>query len=497
MRDPLADAAALLPGTIIPRQGSDDGLQDLPHRVRQAVASWRRIIEKTPGDKTENYAQACAELGALARTEQMPTRQGILDCLKQMAIDSDIENAGAIFERALTAPAARVRKSGNGATVHAPAADRDEEPAPADSIADFGLPVDADILPLDEAPERRKFPLLPFDQIHIDTERRGYLVKGLLASTGLAVVWGPPKCGKSFWAVDVGMHIALGWEYRSRRVQQAPVVYIALEGQHGLPARIEAFRRHHNVTEAPFYLILVRLDLIAGVVALIADIKSQIGDVMPGAVFLDTLNRSLVGSESKDEDMARYLAAADRLGVELRCAVILVHHCGIDATRPRGHTSLTGSVESQLAVKRGAAGEVVVTVEFAKDFAEGAEVFSMLEPVVVGTDPDGDEITTLVVLPAAPTATTGQRKPVKGAKAVALEILRKAIDEAGTTPPANNHIPANTRTILIETWRTYAYQGSITESDEPDTKRKAFVRAVKDLQAANLVGIWGEYAWLI
>jgi hypothetical protein len=22
------------------------------------------------------------------------------------------------------------------------------------------------------------------------------------------------------------------------------------------------------------------------------------------------------------------------------CAVIVVHHCGIDATRPRGHTSL-------------------------------------------------------------------------------------------------------------------------------------------------------------
>jgi hypothetical protein len=373
----------------------------------------------------------------------------------------------------------------------------DHEPPPADSVADFGLPVDTDILPLEEVPGRRKFPLLAFDQIHVDTQRRGYLVKGLLASTGIAVVWGPPKCGKSFWAVDVGMHIALGWEYRGRRVQQAPVVYIALEGQHGLPARLEAFRRHYNVTEAPFFLILVRLNLIADVAALIAEIKAQIGAVMPGAVFIDTLNRSLVGSESKDEDMGKYLGAADRLAGELRAAVILVHHCGIDASRPRGHTSLTGTVESQLAVKRGEVGEVIVTVEYAKDFAEGAEVFSRLDPVMVGTDPDGDDITTLVVLPAAAPATTSQRKPVRGAKAVALEILRKAIDEAGSMPPASNHIPPNTRTILIETWRTYAYQGSITESDEPDSKRKAFVRAVKDLQATNLVGIWGEYAWLI
>jgi hypothetical protein len=111
-------------------------------------------------------------------------------------------------------------------------------------------------------------------------------------------------------------------------------------------------------------------------------------------------NRSLVGSESKDEDMAKYLAAADFVADQLGCAVVIVHHCGIDATRPRGHTSLTGSVESQLAVKRGDAGEMIVTVEYAKDFAEGTEVYSRLEPITVGIDPDGDDITTLVVTPA-------------------------------------------------------------------------------------------------
>jgi hypothetical protein len=342
-----------------------------------------------------------------------------------------------------------------------------------------------------------RFPLLPFAQIRIDAARRGYLVKGLLPSTGLAVIWGPPKCGKSFWAVDVAMHIALGWEYRGRRVQRAPVVYIALEGQHGLPARIEAFRRHHEVTEAPFYLIIVRLDLIADAVALVADIKHQIGAVMPGAVFVDTLNRSLVGSESKDEDMGRYLAAADRVASELDCAVFLVHHCGVDATRPRGHTSLTGSVESQLAVKRGDAGQVIVTVEFAKDFPEGAEIYSRLEPVIVGVDPDGDDISTLVVLPAEAGRPDKLRHPVKGSKAVALEILHRALNEAGAVPPASNHLPQNVRTISIETWRSYAYQGSITESDEPEARRKAFARAANDLQKAGLIGKWGNDVWIV
>lgn len=346
---------------------------------------------------------------------------------------------------------------------------------------------------------KRKFPLLPFDQIQVDTGRRGYLVKGLLASTGLSVIWGPPKCGKSFWAVDIAMHIALGWEYRGRRVQQAPVVYIALEGQHGLPARIEAFRRHHSANAAPFYLILVRLDLIADAAALIADIKAQIGDVMPGAVFIDTLNRSLAGSESKDEDMGRYLAAADRVASELSCAVIIVHHCGIDATRPRGHTSLTGSVESQLAVKRGEAGQVIVTVEYAKDFAEGTEVYSRLEPVIVGTDPDGDDISTLVVLPADGAPQSKHRPHVKGAAKIALDALCEAMDEAGEIGPASTRIPPNVRTIPVVRWREYFDAKTINSDNsdkKPDSRRRAFDRAAERLQTLQIVGVWKDRAWI-
>ena len=48
------------------------------------------------------------------------------------------------------------------------------------------------------------FPLQAFENVRLQTEHRNYLVKGLLANTGLAVIWGPPKCGKSFWAADLG-----------------------------------------------------------------------------------------------------------------------------------------------------------------------------------------------------------------------------------------------------------------------------------------------------
>ena len=134
------------------------------------------------------------------------------------------------------------------------------------------------------------------------------------------------------------MHITLGRDYRGHRVQQAPVVYVALEGRHGFPARMEGFCRYHGIESAPFYLLTTALDLVAKSGELIASIKAQLGKNLPSVLFLDTLNRFLVGSESKDEDMARFLAAAERVAQELNCAVVIVHHCGIDAPAVAGRT---------------------------------------------------------------------------------------------------------------------------------------------------------------
>jgi AAA domain len=103
-------------------------------------------------------------------------------------------------------------------------------------------------------PSKARFHLTRFCDIAV-AEGMAYLVKDLIPTMGLVVAWGPPKCGKSFWMFDLSMHIALGWKYRGRRVQNGPVVYLALEGGRGFTHRVEAFRRHHGVTDAPFYLI--------------------------------------------------------------------------------------------------------------------------------------------------------------------------------------------------------------------------------------------------
>ena len=75
-------------------------------------------------------------------------------------------------------------------------------------------------------------------------------------------------------------------------------------------------------------MLSTSLDLVAKSSELIASIKAQLGTDLPGVLFLDTLNRSLVGSESRDEDMARFLAAAEKVAQELNCAVVIVQASG-------------------------------------------------------------------------------------------------------------------------------------------------------------------------
>jgi hypothetical protein len=168
--------------------------------------------------------------------------------------------------------------------------------------------------PLPDAPPR--FRLIPFEELKPSSER-SYLIQEVFPRVGLVVVWGPRKCGKSFWVADAMLHVALGWPYRGRKVVQGPVAYCAFEGQDGYLGRAEAFRQHNLADHAapvPFHLVATRMRFASDHSALIADITAQIAHrTKPVAVVLDTLNRSLGGSESDDRDMGSYIELVNRI----------------------------------------------------------------------------------------------------------------------------------------------------------------------------------------
>jgi hypothetical protein len=346
-----------------------------------------------------------------------------------------------------------------------------------------------------------RFPLIPFEDIKPDGGIR-YLIKGLLQSTGLVVVWGPPKCGKSFWTFDALMHVALGWPYRGHRVNSGPVVYCALEGVQGFKNRVEAFRRaklsEDDKVNPAFYLVTASLSLVRDKKALMADIRKQLGVVKPAVVCIDTLNRSLEGSESSDEDMAAYIRAADAIREAFHCLVVIVHHCGHDERRPRGHSSLIAAVDTQIAISRDAAGNIVAEVELSKDGEIGLTFVSRLKVVDIGVDQDDDPITSCVVEAVeSPMASEAGKKGKKQSKPhqAMIRALRRAIEEVGEQVTSNT-IPRSVRVVRVDTWRLYAYQAGISPTNTEDSNRMAFNRAHKALVNADTVKAHNEYRWL-
>jgi hypothetical protein len=345
------------------------------------------------------------------------------------------------------------------------------------------------------ASEQTRFPIERFSAITYASER-DYLVKGLIPRQGLAVLWGPPKCGKSYFTFDLSMHVALGWQYRGRRVVQGSVVYVACEGRGGFRKRVDAFRQQHlNGEDPPFFLVPSPLDLIVEYGLLAEAIQQVLGDHQPILIVLDTLNRSLNGSEARDEDMAAYIKAADALQTAFECTVMFVHHCGIDTTRPRGHTSLTAAVDTQIAVKRDKGGTIIATVEMCKDDAEGEQEFSRLEAVTVGTDPDGDPITSCIIKATEPSDTSRVAGRKLGKKIrEAREILHDAIAKwpQELPPQVRMEVPASVRVgVKKDRFRQHLADRGNTANRQQEWNR------IADMKDSNLMGEFKGFVWAI
>lgn len=391
-----------------------------------------------------------------------------------------------------------------------------------DAVIGKTLAIDPAIAPKDDEATRleklaARIEIRHFNEIKLNTECR-HLVYKWIPRRGLVVVWGPPKSGKSFWIYDLLMHISRGIEYRGNHVVQGAIVYCMFEGQGGADTRAAAYANEilRGDDPGPFYDITINLDLINDHRALIMAIKAKLGIVKPVAVALDTLNRSLFGSESSDEDMAAYIRAAGAVEAEFECAVIVVHHCGHNTERPRGHSSLLGAEDAEIMVKRLADDKTMgAEVIRSKDGPEGERVTFMLKTVTVGTDKRGNDLTSCVLEPCeSDLPVKGKRGAKAGGKTTWTETLftmRKCIAEAIIKDGIKHRIMGDGAAVtagLLETVRDLHRRKFVGDGDYEGDKLKArkenerqyWKRHLGDARKGGLVGVEsvegiGEIIW--
>lgn len=353
-------------------------------------------------------------------------------------------------------------------------------------------------------PVRRKFSTVLFDDVRLNPEPE-MLVSGLLTAGGLSALWGEPGCGKSFFAVAMALAVATGREFLDHRVQQGGVVYVAAEGGRGLEKRLVAYReRFSPPAGTPFALIHDAVDLCTEdheTAALIAEIrdKAEAMGVPVKLVVLDTLARVMAGGNENDsQDMGALIRNADLIRKVTGAHVMFVHHGGKDREKKtRGHSSFYGALDTAVEIVADkSSGLKTATVQKQKDAEDGGDLHFRLDVITIG-EQGGEPITSCVVVAGE---AQEARPPVRERKlsatsAIALDALRRAVEDHGTAPPASNHIPASVRVVSPDLWRKNFYQ--MRADDTPEANKKAFQRATADLQAKKLAATWGEYSWLM
>lgn len=228
-----------------------------------------------------------------------------------------------------------------------------------------------------------------------------WCVRGVLPAVGLAGLYGPSASGKSFLALDMAAAIAEGSRWFDCRVESAPVVYAALEGEAGFKLRAQAWEAHKGRTlPAGLHMVLQPFKLTD-----LRDINDLAAVVPAGAVvFLDTLNRAApTADENSSKDMGEILEGAKRLQHLIGGLVVLVHHTGKNtAAGLRGHSSLFAALDCAVEVSRdGDRREWKVAKS--KDGADGDAHPFRLEIKTLGIDDYDDPVTSCVV--AADTST--------------------------------------------------------------------------------------------
>ncbi|WP_297575125.1 AAA family ATPase [uncultured Deefgea sp.] len=229
-----------------------------------------------------------------------------------------------------------------------------------------------------------------------------WLVHDIFPRTGLACVFGVSGCGKTFVVLDLIATIASGRDWFGHKTVKCPIVYVGLEGQHGIKQRVQAMQTVneesldgvHFMTE-PFSLLEER-----DMEALIFSLQSA--GVMNGLLVIDTLNRASPNSdENSSRDMGRILESVQRLQAAIGGLVLLVHHTGKDGSKGmRGHSSLHAALDSALEVKCESKGARSLKVAKSKDGRDGDVHSFSLKVVELGFDDDDDSVrTSCVVVP--------------------------------------------------------------------------------------------------
>ena len=244
-----------------------------------------------------------------------------------------------------------------------------------------------------------------------------WLIKGILPETGAALVAGQWGTFKTTVALDVSVCVMAGLPFagRYRVKRRGAVLYIALEGESMLSARLSAIAAHRGVSgPLPFAWrgdcpaltnknAATELCAIADEAA--ADLDRNFG--LPVVlIWIDTVITAAGYDEGGDNDTAaaqKVMSVLRILSKHTGALVAGIDHFGkVIETGTRGSSAKEGAADTVIAVLAdrelgGGVKNTRLAVRKQRDGVSGFEIPFTARMVETGTDDDGDPVTAPII----------------------------------------------------------------------------------------------------
>ena len=201
-----------------------------------------------------------------------------------------------------------------------------------------------------------------------------WLMEGVFIDRGIATIYGDSGSSKSFLAIDLAMHLALGRDWFGHHViKPIPVLYTALEGFSGLRKRCQGWVEDYGIEPKTFYidpddLLLGEKSSVEGFI----EHYKEFG-FSGGLIIVDTFNMACPNINENDSSlMGGIMKKSKQICDELDCSILIIHHAGKDESRGmRGSSALKASMDTVIHVKQDAHGGCSWTIEKLKDGKDG------------------------------------------------------------------------------------------------------------------------------
>jgi len=183
------------------------------------------------------------------------------------------------------------------------------------------------------------------------------IVEGMIGRIAMAVVYGDPNSGKTFFGVEIAARLSLGEDFLGRHTVGGVVLYLATEAVRSVKRRFKAWEKKHGRTLPNVFVVQSPINLFSGdadvaaVLMIVNEIEKQTG-LKVELIIGDTLARITTGAnENSGEDMGVVMRNAEAIKEGAKATFLWIHHTGKDAARGmRGWSGMRATIDTEIEI---------------------------------------------------------------------------------------------------------------------------------------------------